>query len=94
MRIPAILALFVLASVGQGRLPNIVFILADDMSYDSVSALNPAIGPLKTPHIDRLVSQGIASDAFAVLTSRSISPNGGQFDFVWLSALMPRRAYV
>ena len=59
MRIPAILVLFVLASLGQARLPNVVFILADDMSYDSVSALNPAIGPLKTPHIDQLVSEGM-----------------------------------
>jgi arylsulfatase A-like enzyme len=39
--------------------PNIVFILADDMSYDSVSALNSEMGPLKTPHIDRLVGQGM-----------------------------------
>ena len=33
--------------------PNIVFILADDMSFDSVSANNPKMGTLKTPHIDR-----------------------------------------
>jgi arylsulfatase A-like enzyme len=39
--------------------PNIVFILADDMSYDSVSANNPKIGPMKTPHIDRLISRGM-----------------------------------
>ena len=39
--------------------PNIVFILADDMSYDSVSALNPKMGALKTPFIDRLASQGM-----------------------------------
>ncbi|NWK56577.1 arylsulfatase [Verrucomicrobiaceae bacterium N1E253] len=39
--------------------PNIVFILADDMSYDSVAANNPASGPLQTPHIDKLVSQGM-----------------------------------
>ncbi|MGB0579906.1 MAG: sulfatase family protein, partial [Limisphaerales bacterium] len=64
MRTLTIVALFVLATAGQARLPNIVFILADDMSYDSVSALNPAIGPLKTPHIDRLVSEGMSfSDA-------------------------------
>jgi arylsulfatase A-like enzyme len=43
----------------DNRHPNIVFILADDMSYDSVSALNPAIGPMKTPCIDHLVSQGM-----------------------------------
>jgi arylsulfatase A len=46
-------------STATPKLPNIVYILADDMSYDSVSALNPAIGPLKTPFIDRLVSQGM-----------------------------------
>ena len=39
--------------------PNIVFILADDMGFDSVSANNPEIGPMKTPHIDRLISQGM-----------------------------------
>ena len=39
--------------------PNIIFILADDMGIDSVSANNEAMGPLKTPHIDRLISQGI-----------------------------------
>lgn len=37
---------------------NIVFILADDMGFDSVSANNPAIGGMKTPHIDKLISQG------------------------------------
>jgi arylsulfatase A len=39
--------------------PNIVFILADDMSFDSVSANNPKMGPLKTPHIDTLIAQGM-----------------------------------
>lgn len=39
--------------------PNIVFILADDMGIDSVSANNEMMGSLKTPHIDRLISQGM-----------------------------------
>jgi arylsulfatase A len=39
--------------------PNIIFILADDMGIDSVSANNVAMGSLKTPHIDRLISQGM-----------------------------------
>ena len=47
------------AEAADGKPPNIVFILADDMSYDSVSVLNPKIGPLKTPAIDTLVSQGM-----------------------------------
>ena len=39
--------------------PNIVFILADDMSFDSVSANNDKIGNMKTPHIDKLISEGM-----------------------------------
>jgi arylsulfatase A len=39
--------------------PNIVFILADDMSFDSVSANNDKIGNMKTPHLDKLISQGM-----------------------------------
>jgi len=44
---------------GPARKPNIVYILADDMGYDSVSANNEKMGPLKTPHIDRLCSTGM-----------------------------------
>lgn len=39
--------------------PNIVFILADDMSYDSVSAFNDELGTMQTPRIDRLVKEGM-----------------------------------
>jgi len=39
--------------------PNIIFILADDMSYDSVSHFNPQIGNMKTPHLDRLAQEGM-----------------------------------
>ena len=39
--------------------PNIVFILADDMSFDSVSSNNDKMGSLKTPHIDSLITQGM-----------------------------------
>jgi arylsulfatase A-like enzyme len=53
--------------------PNIVFILADDMGYDLVSHNNPeGMGPLRTPNIDRLASQGMnftdAHSASAVCT--------------------------
>lgn len=44
--------------------PNIIIILADDMSYDSVSFLNPKIGDMKTPRIDSIAEQGMSfSDA-------------------------------
>ncbi len=41
-----------------GELPNIVLILADDMGWDSVSALNLEMG-METPNIDRLASSGV-----------------------------------
>jgi len=39
--------------------PNIIFILADDMGYGDVSALNPT-SKIKTPHLDALVKEGMS----------------------------------
>ena len=44
------------ASEKPGK-PNIVFILADDMGYGDVRALNPG-SKLPTPHLDRLAREG------------------------------------
>ncbi|MEP3837668.1 MAG: sulfatase-like hydrolase/transferase [Algibacter sp.] len=38
--------------------PNIVYILADDMGYGDLSALNSNSG-IKTPHMDKIVKQGV-----------------------------------
>jgi len=38
--------------------PNIIFIMADDMGYGDVSALNPD-GKIKTPQLDRLATEGM-----------------------------------
>jgi arylsulfatase A len=38
--------------------PNIVYILADDLGYGDVSVYNPE-GQIKTPHIDKLASEGM-----------------------------------
>ena len=38
--------------------PNIVYILADDMGYGDVQALNPE-GKIKTPHLDAMVEKGM-----------------------------------
>jgi len=38
--------------------PNIVFILADDMGYGDVAALNPA-STIPTPNLDRLAAEGM-----------------------------------
>ena len=39
--------------------PNIVYILADDLGYGDVQALNPTRGKIKTPHLDRLAREGM-----------------------------------
>jgi arylsulfatase A len=39
--------------------PNLVFLLADDLGYGDVQALNPVRGKIKTPHLDRLAAQGM-----------------------------------
>ncbi len=44
---------------GNSSAPNIVIILADDMGYGDIAALNPA-STLRTPHLDRLVAEGRA----------------------------------
>ena len=39
--------------------PNIVYLLADDLGYGDIQALNPGRGRIKTPHLDRLAAQGM-----------------------------------
>jgi arylsulfatase A len=39
--------------------PNIVYILTDDLGYGDVHAFNPESGKIKTPHLDRLATQGM-----------------------------------
>ncbi len=53
---------WVLTAAGVGAAepkPSIVFILADDLGYGDVKALNPA-GKIATPHLDRLAAAGMA----------------------------------
>ena len=49
--------LFVAASV-QAAKPNILFILADDMGYGDVQALNPK-SKIPTPNLNRLAKEGM-----------------------------------
>ena len=64
---PAVLVLWLLSGCGQQApaggsdhktLPNIVYILADDLGYGDVSVYNPA-SRIATPNIDRLAAEGI-----------------------------------
>lgn len=47
------------AAPPEGRRPNIVIILADDLGYGDVQCYNPQRGKIPTPNIDRLASQGM-----------------------------------
>lgn len=53
------LAAMALARAADGRRPNILYILADDMGIGDVSALNPKCA-WKTPNLDRLAAAGRA----------------------------------
>ena len=58
---PSVFLLGLLGMVSQclgERLPNIVFILADDLGYGDVGCYNPA-SRIPTPNLDRLARQGI-----------------------------------
>jgi arylsulfatase A-like enzyme len=46
-------------SAAESTRPNIVYILADDLGYGDVQALNPTRGKIKTPYLDRLAAQGM-----------------------------------
>ena len=49
------LALF----AADARKPNILIILADDLGYGDVHAYNPTRGKIPTPHLDKLISEGM-----------------------------------
>lgn len=55
---PVLLCVPSILSAKQERLPNIVFILADDMGYGDVSYLNNQ-GKIKTPNLDYLANRGV-----------------------------------
>lgn len=65
MKIITLLFIVVLMSIGGHAAetgsprPNIIFILADDLGYGDVQALNPERGKVATPHLDKLASQGM-----------------------------------
>ena len=55
---PFILALLLLSVSLHAAKPNIIFILADDMGYGDVQALNPK-SKIPTPHLNRLAKEGM-----------------------------------
>lgn len=57
--ISAIAALTCVVSANETK-PNIIYILADDMGYGDVQALNPEHGKILTPHMDKLTQEGMS----------------------------------
>jgi len=64
--------------------PNILFILADDMGYGDISALNTA-SAIQTPHLDRMCQEGMrfteAHAGSAVSTPSRYGMMTGQYSF-------------
>ncbi|BDS05858.1 arylsulfatase [Oceaniferula spumae] len=54
----ALAAFLPLTSVAAEK-PNIIFILADDLGYGDIQALNPDHGKIKTPSVDKLAAEGM-----------------------------------
>ncbi|MBS2211170.1 arylsulfatase [Carboxylicivirga mesophila] len=87
---PRFLQLFLLLTplivgcTNQPKAPNIIYILADDMGYGDIKALN-ANSKIPTPHLDQLVNEGIAfTDAHsnsAVCTPTRYGTLTGQYAF-------------
>ena len=69
--------------------PNIVYILADDLGYGDVHALNPQRGKIATPNLDQLAAQGRsfteAHSSSAVCTPSRYSILTGRYN--WRSPL-------
>lgn len=53
-------------NANAGGKPNILFIMADDLGYGEIAALNPERGKIPTPNIDKLATEGMTfTDAHA-----------------------------
>jgi arylsulfatase A-like enzyme len=66
------------------KLPNIIYILADDLGYGDISVNHPQ-GKITTPHIDRLASEGMrftdAHSASSVSTASRYGIMTGSYCF-------------
>ena len=94
MRFPSLIrATIALFAVTAGlplaaKQPNIIFILADDLGYGDVQALNPA-SKIPTPHLNRLAAEGMtftdAHSPSAVCTPTRYAALTGRY--AWRSRL-------
>lgn len=55
----SLLALLVMCGTVSAKRPNIVIMLADDMGFGEVQALNPLRGKIATPNLDAIAASGL-----------------------------------
>ncbi|RMG65562.1 MAG: hypothetical protein D6722_15820, partial [Bacteroidetes bacterium] len=68
----ALLSVLLLGSRPAAEPPNLVFIIADDVSWNDLGCYGHPV--VQTPHLDRLAAQGLRFDG-AFLTTSSCSPS-------------------
>ena len=85
---PRLLSFLLVVSLSAAERPNIVFILADDMGYGDVQALNPD-SEIPTPNLNRLAKEGMtftdAHSPSAVCTPTRYATLTGRYS--WRSRL-------
>jgi arylsulfatase A-like enzyme len=59
MRLLLSLLLSLTLCAADARKPNILIILADDLGYGDIRAYNPTRGKIPTPHLDKLIAEGM-----------------------------------
>jgi arylsulfatase A-like enzyme len=65
----ALWASTVVASAAQPQRPNILFLFADDMTYQAISCYGEKRKLLDTPHMDRIAREGVRFDRCLVTNS-------------------------
>ena len=59
MRLLLALLLPFVVVAADAQKPNILIILADDLGYGDIRAYNPSRGKIATPHLDKLIAEGM-----------------------------------
>lgn len=66
-RLLGLVCMAVMAGAGEGKTPNIVLLYADDWRHDTLGCAGNSV--VKTPHLDRLATQGVRFTNAMVTTS-------------------------
>jgi arylsulfatase A len=59
MRFLPLFFLTFLFQASAEKKPNLVYVICDDLGYGDIQCLNPKNGKIRTPHVDKLASEGM-----------------------------------